>query len=70
MKANDKTDTQYNEENQHVRARKRHHDDGTADDVRGKVKFKIDTYLLVLDMLYTRQLEAYREFFYYITFVM
>ncbi|GBP93223.1 hypothetical protein EVAR_69506_1 [Eumeta japonica] len=46
--------------------RKRHHDDGAAEEVvfRGKEKLKVDTYLPVLDMLCTelsRRLEAYRE---------
>ncbi|GFR09767.1 uncharacterized protein TNCT_660611 [Trichonephila clavata] len=61
-----KTDTQYSDENQRVRKRKRHHDDGPAKEVvlRGKEKLKVDTYLPVLDMLCTelsRRLEAYRE---------
>ncbi|GBP96777.1 hypothetical protein EVAR_72063_1 [Eumeta japonica] len=65
-KANEKTDTQYSDENQRVRKRKRHHDDGAAEEVvfRGKEKLKVDTYLPVLDMLCTelsRRLEAYRE---------
>ncbi|GFR18334.1 zinc finger MYM-type protein 1 [Trichonephila clavata] len=65
-KANEKTDTQYSDENQRVRKRKRHHDDGPAKEVvlRGKEKLKVDTYLPVLDMLCTelsRRLEAYRE---------
>ncbi|GFR10080.1 uncharacterized protein TNCT_578021 [Trichonephila clavata] len=64
-KANVKTNTQYSDENQRVRKRKRHHDDGPAKEVlRGKEKLKVDTYLPVLDMLCTelsRRLEAYRE---------
>ncbi|GFR16025.1 uncharacterized protein TNCT_100261, partial [Trichonephila clavata] len=65
-KANEKTDSQYSDENQRVRKRKRHHDDGPAKEVvlRGKEKLKVDTYLPVLDMLCTelsRRLEAYRE---------
>ncbi|GFQ84927.1 uncharacterized protein TNCT_500761 [Trichonephila clavata] len=65
-KANEKTDTQYSDENQRVRKRKRHHDDGPAKEVvlRGKEKLKVDTYFPVLDMLCTelsRRLEAYRE---------
>lgn len=65
-KANEKTDTQYSDENQRERKRKRHHDDGSAEEVvlRGKEKLKVDTYLPVLDMLFTelsRRLEAYRE---------
>ncbi|XP_071044441.1 uncharacterized protein [Parasteatoda tepidariorum] len=65
-KANEKTDTQYSDENQRVRKGKRHHDDGPAKEVvlRGKEKLKVDTYLPVLDMLCTelsRRLEAYRE---------
>ncbi|GBP26321.1 CD97 antigen [Eumeta japonica] len=40
-KANEKTDTQYSDENQRVRKRKRHHDDGAAEEVvfRGKRNF-------------------------------
>ncbi|KAJ8720839.1 hypothetical protein PYW08_006304 [Mythimna loreyi] len=62
-KANEKTDTQYSDENQRERKRKRHHDDGSAEEVvlRGKEKLKVDTYLPVLDMLCTelsRRLEA------------
>ncbi|KAL4706096.1 hypothetical protein ACJJTC_017876 [Scirpophaga incertulas] len=65
-KANEKTDTQYSDENQRERKRKRHHDDGSAEEVvlRGQEKLKVDTYLPVLDMLFTelsRRLEAYRE---------
>ncbi|GFQ85035.1 uncharacterized protein TNCT_75001 [Trichonephila clavata] len=65
-KANEKNNTQYSDENQRVRKRKRHHDDGPAKEVvlRGKEKLKVDTYLPVLDMLCTelsRRLEAYRE---------
>ncbi|GBP84617.1 hypothetical protein EVAR_55321_1 [Eumeta japonica] len=52
--------------NGRVQKRKRHHDDGTAEEVvfRGKEKLKVDTYLPVLDMLCTelsQRLEAYRE---------
>ncbi len=66
MTANEKIDTQYSYENQRVRRRKRHNDDGSADDVvhTGKDKLKIETYLPVLDMLcaeLSRRLEAYRE---------
>ncbi|GFQ69566.1 TTF-type domain-containing protein [Trichonephila clavata] len=65
-RANEKTDTQYRDENQRVRKRKRHHDGGPAKEVvlRGKEKLKVDTYLPVLDMLCTElswHLEAYRE---------
>ncbi|KAL4719164.1 hypothetical protein ACJJTC_014022 [Scirpophaga incertulas] len=65
-KANEKSDTQYSDENQRERKRKRHHDDGSAEEVvlRGQEKLKVDTYLPVLDMLFTelsRRLEAYRE---------
>ncbi|GFR01251.1 uncharacterized protein TNCT_400151 [Trichonephila clavata] len=62
-KANEKTDTQYSDENQRVRKRKRHHDDGPAKEVvlRGKEKLKVDTYLPVLDMLCTELSAAPRS---------
>ncbi|GBP95741.1 hypothetical protein EVAR_71194_1 [Eumeta japonica] len=64
-KANEKTDTQYSDENQRVRKGK----DITMTELQKKLcseekKLKVDTYLPVLDMLCTelsRRLEAYRE---------
>ncbi|CAH0405833.1 unnamed protein product [Chilo suppressalis] len=66
MKANEKADFQYSDESQRVRKRKRHHDDGSAEEVvhRGRDKLKFETYLPVIDMLCTelsRRLEAYSE---------
>ncbi|KAL4104816.1 hypothetical protein QTP88_020092 [Uroleucon formosanum] len=47
-KANMKTDAQYTDESSRVRVRKRYSDDGDGEEVvlRGREKFKIDSYLL------------------------
>lgn len=47
MKANEKANLQYSDESQRVRRRKRHHNDGSAEEVvhRGRDKLKIETYL-------------------------
>ncbi|XP_055910467.1 zinc finger MYM-type protein 1-like [Eupeodes corollae] len=66
MQANQKTNIEYSDENQRVRKRKKYHDEGSGEEVllNGKQKFKIETYLPILDMLYgelSRRLKAYEE---------
>ncbi|XP_055908461.1 zinc finger MYM-type protein 1-like [Eupeodes corollae] len=66
MQANQKTNIEYSDENQRVRRRKKYHDEGSGEEVllNGKQKFKIETYLPILDMLYgelSRRLKAYEE---------
>lgn len=49
-----KTDAQYTDESSRVRVRKRHSDDGDGEEVvlRGREKFKIDSYLPIIDKLH------------------
>lgn len=66
LKASEISGTNYSDENQRVRKRKRHHDDGPAEEaiLSGREKLKIETYLPVLDVLHselTRRLESYQE---------
>ncbi|XP_055843517.1 uncharacterized protein LOC129910240 [Episyrphus balteatus] len=66
MQANQKTNIEYSDGNQRVKGRKKYHDEGSGEEVllNGKQKFKIETYLPILDMLYgelSRRLKAYEE---------
>lgn len=65
-KANEKTDAQYSDETKRRHVRKRHHDDGDAEEIvlRGREKFKTETYLPILDRLCTellRRMNAYNK---------
>ena len=63
-KANEKVKAQYFDDCNRLRKRKRHHADGDAEEVAllGKDKFRIETYLLILDGLsaeLNRRMQAY-----------
>ena len=63
-KANEKVEAQYSDECNRLRKRKQHHDDGDAEEVvlLGKDKFRIETYLPILDRLsaeLNRRVQAY-----------
>jgi hypothetical protein len=63
-KANEKVEAQYSDDCNRFRKRKRHHADGDAEEVvlLGKDKFRIETYLLILDKLsaeLNRRMRAY-----------
>lgn len=63
-KANEKVEAQYSDDCNRLRKRKRHHADGDAEEVvlLGKDKFRIETYLPILDRLsaeLNRRMQAY-----------
>ena len=63
-KANEKVKAQYSDDCNQLRKRKRHHADGDAEEVvlLGKDKFRIETYLPILDRLtaeLNRRMQAY-----------
>lgn len=65
-KANEKSEAQYTDESRRLRVRKRHHNDGDAEEVvlRGREKFKIETYFPILDKIcaeLSRRMDAYNK---------